>query len=87
MPNELPQIIVVLLGAVSPFVIQLAKKAFSERYARLIVSVVLSAGVGVAAYFIVSPEGFDLADSIAWVYAAAQLAYQAFWKPIWGAKK
>jgi len=87
MPTELPQLLVVLLGALSPFVIQLAKKAFVERYARLAVSVILSAGVGVGAYFVVSPEGFDLADSIAWVYAAAQLAYQAFWKPIWASKK
>lgn len=82
MPVQLPDVLVILLGALSPMLVQLVKKAFHERIVRFLIALFLTAVTGTAAFFIVKPPSLDLADTIAWVFAASQLSYQ-FFKSIW----
>lgn len=81
-PVTLPDVLVVLLGALSPILVQLIKRGIKERLIRFVISLVLTGGTGAAAFFIVNPPGLDLADSIAWSFAASQMTYQ-FFKSIW----
>lgn len=82
MPVQLPDFLVVLLGALSPILVQALKKSIKERFVRFLLSLFLTGGTGAAAFFIVKPTGLDLADSIAWAFAASQLTYQ-FFKSLW----
>jgi hypothetical protein len=78
----LPEILSIILGAVSSPLTQLIKKAISERIFRFLISLGLSGLGGVAAFFMVKPDTIDLPTAIAWAFGASQLVYQ-FFSGIW----
>lgn len=82
MPPYLPEILVVLLGALSSIVIQFVKARFKTRQARFFISIGLTGLTGLAAYFIVQPPALDLPDTLAWIYAASGLAWGS-WRSLW----
>lgn len=85
-PQELPQIIMIIIGAVNSAVVQFVKKAFNERWARFLVALLLSVIVGIISFFVVDPQGLDLVDSVVYVYAFASIAHRLWWSPIWQKK-
>lgn len=82
MPPYLPEIIVVLLGALSSVVIQFIKAKFKTRQSRFFISIGLTGLTGFAAYFIAQPAGLDLPDTLAWIFAASGLAWGS-WRSLW----
>lgn len=80
---ELPELIMVVLGVLSPIVIQFITKRVTNEMMRFVISLVLSGLVGFAAMPLLKIPIANTPETIIKMFAYASVAYKMFWKPIW----
>ncbi len=83
LPTELPEILMVLLGVLAPFIWQFITKLVPSGLARFLVAVALSALTGVAALAVTGNMSQISVEMLSILFAFSQLAYRLIWKPLY----
>lgn len=82
LPTALPEVIAMVVGALSPMLIQLVVKKVTNEMARFWIALVLSALVGVAAVLLSGTPLKNSPEFLAILFTFSSIAFKTFWKPM-----
>lgn len=82
-PAQLPELVSLLVGAISSIVVQLVKKKVAGTVGRFFLALALAALTGGLSYYVAKPDETNVIIFVVHIFAYSQLAYAAFWKVLW----
>lgn len=87
LPKELPNVVAIILGALSPMIIALVKEKIKNQKYHFWIAVLFSAVVGLIANMVVGEPISNAPESIAMAFTFATIAWQKHWKRMWQEKQ